>query len=278
MYLRPGTMAGEQTYPTFYVGYTVEDPTPARVAIYLAFIFGPKVILSGIALLVGNWRQARVYVAFVSLVALAFTVQFSLEVFANHKFIHMWLVVANVFAASGIVWLWQARAGLRWPSRLTAAGLTAIILAGGLVDLMPIKNQRMYQVGLEGDPLFEWVRTATRPDDVFLTDWFVVHGILEAGRRIYLGWPYFAWSAGYDVRSREDTIQAIFASTTGPELVSRLQDAGIDYVAIDDGLRDREMVDARSEGLIRSTLDPAFADPDNRYGHIAIYRVPNTPP
>jgi hypothetical protein len=136
----------------------------------------------------------------------------------------------------------------------------------------------MYQVGLEGDPLFEWVRTATRPDDVFLTDWFVVHGILEAGRRIYLGWPYFAWSAGYDVRSREDTIQAIFASTTGPELVSRLQDAGIDYVAIDDGLRDREMVDARGEGLIRSTLDPAFADPDNRYGHIAIYRVPNTPP
>lgn len=278
LYLRPGTMAGEQTYPSFYVGYTVEDPTPARVAIYLAFIFGPKVILSGAALLIGSWRQARVYIAFVSLVVLAFTVQFSSEVFANHKFIHMWLIVANVFAAYGIVRLWRARAALRWPSRLTAAGLTAIIVAGGLVDLLPIKNQRMYQVGLEGDPLFEWVRTATRPDDVFLTDWFVVHGILEAGRRIYLGWPYFAWSAGYDVRSREDTIQAIFASTTGPELVSRLQGAGIAYVAIDDGLRDREVVDPRSEGLIESTLEQAFADPDNLYGHIAIYRVPTTRP
>jgi hypothetical protein len=209
---------------------------------------------------------------------LAFTVQFSSEVFANHKFIHVWLIVANVFAAFGILRLWRARAALRWPSRLIAAGLAGVIVVGGLVDLLPIKNQRMYQVGLEGDPLFEWVRTTTRPDDVFLTDWFVVHGILEAGRRIYLGWPYFAWSAGYDVPTREGTIQEIFASTTGPELVSRLQAAGIDYLAIDDGLRDRGLVNARNEDLIENTLDQAFADPDNRYGHIAIYRVPTTPP
>ena len=277
LYLRPGTMAGEQTYPTIYIGYTVEDPTPVRVATYIGFIFGPKIILAVAGLVLANWRQARVYIAMASLVLLAFTVQFSLEVFANHKFIHMWLIVTNVFAAYGIVRLWHARADVRWPSRLVAVSLTAIIVVGGIVDLMPIKNQRMYQVGLEGDPLFEWVRTATRPDDVFLTDTFVVHGILEAGRRIYLGWPYYAWSAGYDVRAREEAYRAIFASTTAAELVSRLQAAGIAYVAIDDGLRDREVVDARSEGLIESSLEPAFADPDNRYGHIAIYRVPTAP-
>ena len=46
LFLRPGTMAGQQTYPSFYWGYTVDDPTPIRVATYLAFIFGPKLILS----------------------------------------------------------------------------------------------------------------------------------------------------------------------------------------------------------------------------------------
>jgi hypothetical protein len=204
----------------------------------------------------------------------AFAIQFSLEVFANHKFIHMWLIVANVFVAYGIVRLWYARRAFRWPSRLVAAGLVAIIVAGGVVDLIPIKNQRMYQVGLDGDPLYEWVTTSTQPEDVFLSDTFVVHGILEGGRRIYLGWPYFAWSAGYDVRAREDWIRELLASQTAADLIGRLQAAGIAYVAIDDGLRERELADQMNEALIQSSLELAFADPDNRYGHLVIYRVP----
>jgi hypothetical protein len=275
LFLRPGTMAGEQTYPSLWWGYTVEDPTPVRVATYLAFIFGPKLLLSGIGVLAGGWRQARVFLAFAALVALAFLVQFSLEVFANHKFLHMWLIVANVFAAYGLVRLWRARGFARLPSRLVAAGLAVVIVAGGVVDLFPIKNQRMYQVGLAGDPLYEWVRTSTDPRDVFLTDVFVVHGILEAGRRIYLGWPYYAWSAGYDVRTREDGYRAVFASTTREELVGRLQAAGIAYVAIDDGLRERGIAGEFNETLFDDSLDLVFEDPDNRYGHLVIYRVPS---
>jgi hypothetical protein len=276
LYLRPGTMAGEQTYPTVYWGYTVVDPTPLRVATYLSFIFGPKLILSAVGVLSGNWRQARVFLAFASLVVVAFVIQFSLEVFANHKFIHMWLIVANVFVAYAIVRLWRARGAFRWPSRLVVAFLVAIIGAGGLVDLIPIKNQRIYQVGLDGDPLYEWVTTATRPKDVFLSEVFVVHGILEAGRRIYLGWPYFAWGIGYDVRAREEWIRELFALRTAPELIGRLQAAGIAYVAIDDGLRERDMADQMNEALIRSSLETAFVDPNNRYGHLVIYRVPTS--
>jgi len=277
VFLRPGTMAGEQAYPTIYWGYTVVDPTPLRVATYLGFIFGPKLILSSVALVAGNWRQARVYLAFAALIAVAFTVQFSLEVFANHKFIHMWLIVANVFVAYGLVRLWRARGALRVPARLVAAGLAAVIVAGGVVDLMPIKNQRMYQVGLDGDPLYEWVKTSTRPDDVFLSDTFVVHSILEAGRRIYLGWAYFAWSAGYDVRGREDRYREVFAARSARELVARLQSAGIDYVAIDDGLRERGLAARINEEVFQANLELAFDDADNRYGHLAVYRVPTDP-
>jgi hypothetical protein len=277
VFLRPGTMAGEQAYPTIYWGYTVVDPTPIRVATYLGFIFGPKLLLSGVALLTGNWRQARVYLAFAALIALAFSIQFSLEVFANHKFIHLWLIVANVFVAYGIVRLWHARGAFRLPGRLVAAGLVSVIVAGGVVDLVPIKNQRMYQVGLDGDPLYEWVKTSTRPGDVFLSDTFVVHGILEAGRRIYLGWPYFAWSAGYDVRGREDAYRAIFAERSPRELVARLQAADIAWVAIDDGLRERGLASGINEEVFQANLELAFDDADGRYGHLAIYRVPTDP-
>ena len=272
--LRPGTMAGEQTYPTFFWGYTVTDPTPVNVAAYLAFIFGPKLFLASVGLVLGGWRRARLFLAFAALVVVAFTVQVSLEVFANHKFIHGWLIVANLFAAYGLIRVWRARSLLAEPVKLVANILVVVILAGGIIDLFPIKNQRMYQVGVDGDPLVEWVRAETRPNDVFLSDLFVVHGILLAGREVYLGWQYYSWSAGYDVRTREETYQALFAEQRPQALAEMLQREGIDYVAIDDGLRERGFVPELNEAVYQGNFELAFNDTENRYGHLAIYRVP----
>jgi len=275
--LRPGTMAGEQTYPSFYWGYVVDDPTPVRVATYLGFIFGPKLILATIGLLAGTWRQARIYVAFVALIGVAFLIQLSVEVLANHKFIHTWLIVANLFVAYGLVRLWRARGAIRGPSRLIAVALVAVIAAGGVVDLFPIKNQRMYQAWVDGDPLYEWVRTETRPSDVFLSDVYVVHGILLAGRKVYLGWSYYSWSAGYAVRDREAWYRDLFALRSAREVVRRLQAARIAYVAFDDGLRERGFASRLNEELFEANTELVFGDPDNRYGHLAIYRVPEDP-
>lgn len=277
LFLRPGTMAGQQTYPSFFWGYVVDDPTLARVGTYLAFIFGPKLILSAIALVVGTWEQRRVFLAFLSVAAIAFVAQFSVEVLANHKFIQVWLIVANLFVAYAVVNLWRARASAWVPTRLIAIGLTAVIVIGGAIDLIPIKNERIYTVGVNGDPLYEWVRTRTSPKAVFLTDLYVVHGILVAGRKIYLGWPYFAWSAGYDTVGREQWYRDVFALRSPRELVRRLQAAGIDYVAFDDGLRDRGEAPRLNEDLYRTYFQPVFTDPQNRYGNLVIYRVPPDP-
>ena len=277
LFLRPGTMAGQQTYPSFYWGYIIDNPTLLRVGTYLAFIFGPKLVLAGVALLTGTWEQRRVFLAFVSLVAVAFLVQLSVEVLANHKFINTWLVVTNLFVAYGAIRLWQARSEIRLPLRLVAVGLTVVIVVGGVIDLIPIKNERIYSAGVAGDPLYDWVATETRPSDVFLSDIYVVHGILVAGRKLYMGWTYYAWSAGYDTATREAWYRDVFALRSPRELVSRLQAAGIDYVAFDDGLRDRGFAPRLNEELFRSYLDPVFTDPDNRYAHLTIYRVPSDP-
>ncbi len=277
LFLRPGTMAGQQTYPSFFWGYVVDDPTLIRVATYVAFIFGPKIVLSGVALLVGTWEQRRVFLAYVAVAAVAFLAQFSVEVLANHKFIQVWLIAANLFVAYGIVRLWRARALIRPATRLVAVALTAVIVVGGAIDLVPIKNERMYSVGLDGDPLFDWVRAETSPKAVFLTDLYVVHEILIAGRKVYLGWPYYAWSAGYDTTAREAWYRDLFALRSPRDLVARLQAAKIDYVAIDDGLRDRGEAPRVNEDLYQAHFETVFTDPDNRYGHLTIYRVPVDP-
>jgi sugar lactone lactonase YvrE len=274
LWVRPGTMAGEQTYPSLYWGYVVNDPTVANVAAYLGFVFGPKLILAGIALLAATWRQWRVFIVFSSLVGVAFLIQLSVEVLANHKFINAWLIVVNLFAAAGLVRLWRARPRLRIPARAVAVGLAAIIVAGGVVDLLPVKNQGMQVFAMEGDPLYEWVRTETDPEAVFLTDIYVVHQILLAGRRIYFGWPYYAWSAGYDVGPRETWYRETFAERSPRALAERLRTAAIDYVAIDDGLRAQTFAPRLNEEVFRANFEQVFRDEDGSHSNLAIYRVP----
>ncbi len=276
LWVKPGTMAGEQTYPALYWGYVIDDPTPFNVARYLAFVFGPKLLLIAVALAIGTWRQWRVFVAFAGLVAVAFLIQLSVEVLANHKFINAWLIVANLFVAAGLVALWRTRGALAVPSRLVALGLAVVIVGGGVIDLVPIRNQGVLTVGLEGDPLFEWVVEETQPDDVFLTDLYAVHTIMLAGRRLHFGWPYYAWSAGYDVLAREDWYRQVFGLRSARELALRLRAAGVDWVAIDDALRERGFAPRLNEELFRDAFETAFEDEEGRYAHIAVYRVPTT--
>ena len=88
--------------------------------------------------------------------------------------------------------------------------LAAAIAVAGLIDLGPISREKSLTFPLAGDRLFDWVAQDTKPSDVFLTDWYVAHPILLAGRAIYFGWPYYAWSAGYDVDSRQQLYREMF--------------------------------------------------------------------
>ena len=277
LWVRPGTMAGAQTYPAFFWGYVIEDPTAVNVASYLAFVFGPKLLLAAVALAVATWRQWRVFIAFSGLVALAFLMQLSVEVLANHKFINTWLVVANVFAAAGIVRLWRARPmAIRIPARLVAAALVTIIVIGGVIDLIPVKNQSILEFGMNGDPLYDWVATETDPHAVFLSDIYVVNPILLAGREIYYGWPYYAWSAGYDVMPREGWYKDLFANRSPRQVAEQLNERGIDYVAIDDGVRRGSFAPRVNEEIFADHFERTFTD-DGTHANIAIYRVPTDP-
>jgi DNA-binding beta-propeller fold protein YncE len=179
--------------------------------------------------------------------------------------------------AAGLLRLWRARpTALRIPARLVATALAAIIVIGGVIDLIPVKNQSILEFGMDGDPLYEWVRTETDPKAVFLSEIFVVHPILLAGREIYYGWPYYAWSAGYDVLPREAWYRELFANRSPRQVAEQLRERGIDYVAIDDGLRQGTMAPKVNEEVFADHFERAFTD-DGSHGNIAIYRVPTDP-
>ena len=92
-------------------GYTVEHPTVANVAKYFGFTFGFKWLLIALALIFAGSLPRRFFLAALSLIAVAFSFQFTIEVLANQKFLHIWVIIANLFVAFALWRLWRFSLG-----------------------------------------------------------------------------------------------------------------------------------------------------------------------
>jgi sugar lactone lactonase YvrE len=267
------------THPFLHWGYVIDQPTLGKVVRYIGFSFGLKLGLVAVALFFASWFQRRFFLILCTLFVMTFCLELSIEILANHKYLNIWLIISNLFVAYGIWRLWLLRPWwLRFASRPAALLVTGAIVLGGAIDLFPIHNCFWIVMKYEGDPLVKWVRENTKPHDVFLSDRFVNHSILLAGRRIFYGWPSFAWSAGYDTTRRDNEYKQLFENTDPYAVFRLLAKNGIDYVAIDEGVRHGEFIKRSNEGLYKLNCPKVWEDKKNEYYGLVIYKVPSPPP
>jgi DNA-binding beta-propeller fold protein YncE len=151
IYLRSGQMASQQ-HSLFHWGYIGDNSTVTKVIDYVASAFALKWPVIILALLLVSWFQRRFFIAMCSLFVLAFFMQLGPEALTSHKFLNIWLVMANLFAAYGLWWLWKLRTALIL-GPVIATALTASIVAGGVIDLSPIYNSSRIEVNYEREPL-----------------------------------------------------------------------------------------------------------------------------
>jgi streptogramin lyase len=232
-----------------------------------------------VALAFVSWFHRRLFLALCSLFPVTFCLQLSPETLANHKFLNIWLIISNLFVAYGLWRLWFVRP--RWVAAVTrpAALLLALaIVLGGVIDLFPIHNSYFIQLKYGHDPLVKWIQSNTKPHDVFLSDRFVNHQILLAGRRLFYGWPSFSWSAGYDTTKRDNVYEQLFESTDPAAVFQLLQKNRITYVAIDDGVRHSEFIKRPNEEVYSLNFPKVWEDKTNEYFSLVIYKVPATAP
>ena len=88
-----------------------------------------------------------------------------------------------------------------------------------------------------GDRLVDWLSTSTDPRSVFLSDRYMNHQILLAGRRLFYGQSYYAGEAGGDTARRDGVYRTLFESSDPVEVLRLLKANKIKYVAIDDTIR-----------------------------------------
>jgi DNA-binding beta-propeller fold protein YncE len=260
-------------------GYTIDHPTIANVVKYLGFTFGFKWLLIALALVFATSLQRRFFLAFLSLMAVAFCFQFTIEVLANQKFIHIWVIIANLFVAFAAWRLWKLRfLGSTLPGKFTAIAAILLIIPGGVIDFFPIHNTGWSEVSYKDDPLIDWLNKNTTSREIFLTDRFVNHPILMAGRRVFYGWPYYAWSAGYDAGKRDRVYIDMFENRDPWKLYRLLKENDIKYVAFDGAVRQASFIKRPNEQVYATYFPKIFEDKQNKYNSLIIYKIPDTPP
>ena len=279
IYLKTGHMKAV-SYSMFHWGFVTEDAGILELLYWTFYTFGFKWVLIGIALYFASGLQRRFLLAISILLPLTYCFRFSEEVLANHKFINLWLVMVNVFCGYALVRLWNLKAGKSFvPARIAAVILTLLVVTGGVIDMMPIKNNNdsnFIKMKYYNDKLIEWVEQNTDPRSIFLTHRYINHQILLAGRRLYYGDPYYAWGSDYDTEEREATLRTMLESKDPAEVFRLLKENNIDYVAIDDQIRKvKQYIKDPNEEVFSKYFELVFSDDSEDYGgHMKIYKVP----
>ena len=112
--------------------------------------------------------------------------------------------------------------------------------------------------------LTDWIREETPAGSVFITGYITIHPVFTAGRLAYQGWPYYAWSAGYDTTGRDQVLEELFACRDPEAFAQAARDTGADYLLVDSTLTGDERFSAffgaGGEEILRQALPVVYQD------------------
>src|SRR3989304_8066857 len=213
----------------FNPGYLIENPNLLNIIKYWIMNLGLTVFLAPLGFLLSNKRQKSFFLPFLSLFVVGNILQFTPDIPTNHKFFNLFLVGCNFFTAYFLVWLWKK--GL---SRLIVPVLLFFLIISGIIDFFPILNDRYLEIDdIPINKAATFIAGNTPKDSVFLNASFLYDSASLAGRKIYLGWPYFSWGAGYDTTERFELMKRMLDARGGlNDTCPLLVESGIDYIEL----------------------------------------------
>lgn len=252
---------GSAVSPTFYWGFISENKTLMGVLWFLIEISGMTIFGAGFAAIVLEGKYRALVFAFLLPVVFAFTISLTPDVTVNHKYIMMSMAFFSVIWAEMLIRLWEEHR-IR-AARLYAAVLAVILTATGAYDFSIIMRNNgkdhEFAVNTESN-LGHYLRDNLTWDDMVLSGPDSVSDFTVSGCRMYSGWPYYAWSAGYDTDRRFELAKFIYSTDDAEALRETLHTEGITYVLfvndlVYDGVYAREDVIASLFPLVYESDD-----------------------
>lgn len=226
---------GDVVKPEYYYGFIAEVPTFWGCVSYLLALSGALLILAAVVFVMGRGGMRAMLLAFSAPLILAFTLSLTPDITVNHKYVMLSFILIGIPVAALVAKLLKSR---HLPRFLAGVFLTVLLTATGIYECRIIKNiDKGYLEFRQDSDLTQWVRENSTSKDIWLTDMLSNHEIVLGGAMLYYGWPYYAWSAGYDTYGREEKTARMFAAAGVEDLKTMIQQEGISFIMTDDSLR-----------------------------------------
>ncbi len=198
---------------------------------------------------------------FAAPIILASTLQLTPDITVNHKYIMLSVILLNIPVADLLANIISTR---KKTAILITICVTILLTMTGVIDMFTLYNLDKRSVSYnEKDPVKVWVQENTNRDDIFLTHYMTHYdapmSVMLAGRSLYVGYPYFTVTAGYDTESRESVMRKIYSASNSNELRTLAISEGIDYIVIEEQNRTAEEYNLNEE-LFHDAFPIAFSE------------------
>lgn len=219
--------------------------------------FGVHSVLILVAFFLTNSINKRLLLSFSSLFVLGNVLQFSSETAANHKFFNYFMIIGVMYSAFTIVKFLKGK----FLGKIFAPFIILVCIFSGIIDFFPIYNDSKITIAdYPKDKDIAWILENTPKDAVFLNSNYFNSAPSLAGRKIFLGWPYFAWSAGHDTETRDSKMRDILLSDNPKNICKFLNENNLDYVYLKDNINDFSF----DKDFWSSHFDSDYTNEDNQ--------------
>ena len=289
-------ISGSAMSPQIYLGFLAEEKTVWGVVKYLFWMSG--IFFLGLAVLV--WfmrrRERTILMGFLFPTIFAFVLLMTPDINVNHKYIMISYAFLTIFWAWAVCSLWSGRK-LCWDTerleeqenetekteksgshkirkyfgRFLAVLLAVCLSATGIYDFAIIVKGngpgRRVAVNMNSD-LTKWLEENLEKNDLLLTPEYSMNEVTMSGAMLYCGWPYYAWSAGYDTNYRAAQAVTIYTTTDSEELKRVVKQEKITYILFEEGSEFEQQQCV--EDTIAATYEKVYETED---GRIRIYKT-----
>lgn len=227
---------GEAVSPSLYWGFLSDDKTLWGVLWYLIQMSGIFFVGTVVLVFLLKKRQQRAaLISFLFPAAFAFFVSLTPDIAVNHKYIMISYAFTAIFWAWALMQLFQKKI----LHRIVAVLLAVCLTITGIYDFVVIirNNGPGHRVSVNmNSDLTDWLEEHLTHEDLILTPEYSINEVTMSGVMMYMGWPYYAWSAGYDTYYRAAQAKTIYSTINKEELKKLVKQEKITYILYEEGM------------------------------------------
>ena len=266
-------VSGSVMSPSLYWGFLADHATVTGVLWYLAQISG-FFFIGLVVVAVFLKRSERVILGgFLLPMLFAFLRSLTPDINVNHKYVMIsyafvtvfwgW-VVRNIFLSGKTKWK-------KWSCKVACAILCICLIGTGVYDFVVIllDNDSAHRMTVDMESsLTDWLSSNLTTNDLLLTPEYTMNEVTMSGVMLYCGWPYYAWSAGYDTNYRAGQAVMIYTTDDPQVLKTTVKKEKITYILFEEDM-EFEQQECR-EDIIKKTYPLVYTSED---GRIRVYET-----